>query len=1419
MRRCAVAVVASAALVLLAASPGAAAPSSLVPAAAAVAVRVAPKPAVTPLPSPSPSQPADSQDPTGGARPKDRGTYGSAKAPVPTEAPQIATDHVLVRFSPGASSQQRGSALHAAGVAAGPSVAGTGYVKVAVNGKDPEALVTALAGQPGVADAQLDHVRHLAGWTNDPAMSSAWPYFDLTRLPRAWDASTGTGAVVAVVDTGVTGTVPDLSGSVLPGIGLVVNADTTDVNGHGTAMAGIIAAHADNGIGSAGAAYGAKILPVRVLDANGDGTDSTIAAGISWAVAHGADVVNLSLAGPAPAPVILAAIQAAVASGVVVVAAAGNDGADAPQYPAAYAAQVDGLIAVAATDDAGARPAFSTRGDWVTLAAPGVDIVSPDTTTGYVTATGTSSSAAIVSGVAALLASHDPTLTPASIESRLVQSTRDAGPRGVDPYYGAGIVDAAGAVTFADADRAAVAVPLDEYPSDPGPTDETPATARTLTSTMTASATLSPEGDQDWYRVTVPAAGWWQVRVTPESGDGTETRPDPTLEVRDTAGAIIGEGDGAGRGSVETAYAQAPSDRVLVIGVGDDDGVASDVAYDLSVAAGSPPPFAASTQRGTTNGSGQALALSDVTGDGVPDALRAVGIWYSGAQVELYVGHGDGTFASPVAMPGSTAQTTGKGLVVFDANGDGLSDVAVTTTAGVQILLQEAGSLVDGGTVALPKGGYTLTSGDIDGDGDTDLVASTSVAQVYVLSNDGHGHFSVSSPAPSLNNTEMRLGDVSGDGRPDIVVPLGVFSQQPDGSFGPLTWFSLANPGGNQYGGVADVTGEGRAGVVLSSTDGTLLVLAQTPGGGLAAPVAYGPLPGHFGGPLALADFNGDGRTDVLIGASGSSSADLLVQRADGTLERAGSSPVDDWYNTLTWYPEDGLQAADLDGDGCVDAVLTVGGGLSVLHNRCDSGTHDPGWLAGITPASGSVGVAAGTHVTASFVRDLDPTSVGAASVRLREGQAGTPVPAAVSYNGTTRTVSLVPSADLVAGHHYELIVDGVKDSGGNLIDAPVRSWLTVAAGADRFTPMDPVRVADTRGGDWMPGSGQIGELSFAGLVPPEATSVVLNVTSTQAASVGNVRVFPAGLSSVPTISNLNIVAGVDQANMVTVALGTDQAVDFMVDAVASHLIVDLAGYYSPGGAAGYVPLSPVRVMDTRDGTGSVPAAPLVGGQTVDLTVAGVNGVPADAVAVVMNVTGTRVTGMTHLRVYPAPGSGEDQTPPMVSNVNLRAGRDQPNLVTVRVGDGGRVRFYTPAASVDVVADLVGYYSATGDNGFVPLSPFRAIDTRYGQGITGFLHQGVTANAVLAGVGAVPADATGLVLNVVGVHPSGQTHVRVFPTTDPNTLPNVSTLNLVAGRDEANLTIQPPGVGGQISFYPHSADMDLVVDISGYFHH
>ena len=455
-----------------------------------------------------------------------------------------------------------------------------------------------------------------------------------------------------------------------------------------------------------------------------------------------------------------------------------------------------------------------------------------------------------------------------------------------------------------------------------------------------------------------------------------------------------------------------------------------------------------------------------------------------------------------------------------------------------------------------------------------------------------------------------------------------------------------------------------------------------------------------------------------------------------------------------------------------------------------------------------------------AFDRDLDPASMTPTSVRLIDAVSTLDVPATRTYNSATRTVSVVPSTPLTAGSHYAVTLSGVRDTSGASMTGAARTWFTVAAGADRYTPIDPVRVLDTRYGtglEW-PGPAESGEqieldLSY---LPADTTAVVLNVTAASPSSFGNVRVFPSGTGTIPRVSNLNVVPGVDQPNLVTVAVGPELSVTLLAEATATDLIADLAGYYSPGGATAFEPVAPVRVMDTRDGTGA-PRGALGGGQWVDLQVTGSHGVPSDAAAVVLNVTGTQVTGATHVRVYPAPGAGEDQTPPDVSNLNLTPGRDQPNLVTVKVGDGGRIRFFTPVASTFLIADLAGYYTSTADHGFVAIAPIRLADTRTGLGIGSTLTKGSTSTLAVGGTAGVPADAVAAVLNVTGVHPRGITHVRTFPTTVPATVPDISTINLVPGRDEANLAVVKLGAGGKVGFFPATADVDLVVDVGGYF--
>lgn len=290
------------------------------------------------------------------------------------------------------------------------------------------------------------------------------------RLPPAWSRSQGDGAVVAVVDTGVDLDHPDLADHLLPGVDLVEgDDDPDDPNGHGTHVAGLIAAVGDNGTGITGAAPDARLLPVRALRADGSASARTLADAVDWATAHGADVVNLSVGGSGLAPALFEngplsrSVRNAASRGVVVVTAAGNDAVS----EAAYRPTTPALV-VNASDPSGAPAAFTTFGDPSALAAPGVDVLStapedpsarwPAGTDGYEAMDGTSMSAALVSGVAALLVAEG--LSAEEIRSVLITTARN--PEG-DDRLGAGVVDADAAVT---AGRALHPLPITEEPTE-----------------------------------------------------------------------------------------------------------------------------------------------------------------------------------------------------------------------------------------------------------------------------------------------------------------------------------------------------------------------------------------------------------------------------------------------------------------------------------------------------------------------------------------------------------------------------------------------------------------------------------------------------------------------------------------------------------------------------------------------------------------------------------------------------------------------------------------------------------------------------------------------------------------------------------------------------------------------------------------
>lgn len=273
----------------------------------------------------------------------------------------------------------------------------------------------------------------------DPEISNQWGY---TRLGGSTlnEHTQGEGIVVAVIDTGVDAMHPDLRGKVLQGWDSM-NPDgngNRDPNGHGTHVAGIIAATTNNGIGVAGIAPKVSILPVRVLDHTGNGDDGELALGIIWAVDNGAHVLNISIGGAVPSDLLEGALDYALAKEVVVVVAAGNDAmiGNTPSYPGAYKQ----VLTVGATDSMDKRAAFSNTGEYLDLVAPGSWIKSTWPGGGYQWSSGTSMAAPFVAASAALLLSSGAG-TGSNVASILKSSALDLGPEGEDTEFGNGLVN------------------------------------------------------------------------------------------------------------------------------------------------------------------------------------------------------------------------------------------------------------------------------------------------------------------------------------------------------------------------------------------------------------------------------------------------------------------------------------------------------------------------------------------------------------------------------------------------------------------------------------------------------------------------------------------------------------------------------------------------------------------------------------------------------------------------------------------------------------------------------------------------------------------------------------------------------------------------------------------------------------------
>ena len=354
---------------------------------------------------------------------------------------------LLVRFHPSVPSAYADSVIRGVNGRRVNEIpqAGVGVVELPA-GMDEATTARALNSHPDVEFAELDRVLPVEQVIpNDPVFALSQNSWSLYKIkgPEAWSMSTGSSSVlIAILDTGVDGTHEDLVGKMAPGWNVYGNnSDTSDVNGHGTGVAGTAAASSNNGLGGASVAWECRIMPVRISDVNGYASYSSIASGLTWAADHGARVANVSYNVTGSSTVSSAARYFQRAGGVVV-SAAGNNGTFSQTADDPY------ILTVGATDSSDLLYSWSNSGKNLDLVAPG-NASTPMRGGGYGGGGGTSISSPFVAGAAALIVSANPGLSPVQAQDILKQSADDLGAAGWDTTYGHGRLNLERAVSMA----------------------------------------------------------------------------------------------------------------------------------------------------------------------------------------------------------------------------------------------------------------------------------------------------------------------------------------------------------------------------------------------------------------------------------------------------------------------------------------------------------------------------------------------------------------------------------------------------------------------------------------------------------------------------------------------------------------------------------------------------------------------------------------------------------------------------------------------------------------------------------------------------------------------------------------------------------------------------------------------------------
>jgi len=782
---------------------------------------------------------------------------------------------------------------------------------------------------------------------------------------------------------------------------------------------------------------------------------------------------------------------------------------------------------------------------------------------------------------------------------------------------------------------------------------------------------------------------------------------------------------------------------------------------------------------------------ADFTGDGKADRVTynpSTGVWKVPGQADVVAG---GPNRIPVS--GAAAATVWR-LIAGDArstdsDGDGRSDVGAYRSGTGEF------RVVDRPPVSFGAAGDIGFLADMDADGRADRVVFRPSAGVFFVDLPGWWPLA---PVTAQPGDVPVVGPLVGDGSDEV------------GVFRPSTgqWFlvgqtreAVTSPQAGDLPVLPDVDLDGVTdrGVFRPST-GQWFVDGQ-------APVVFGQ-PGDL---PVVADLNLDERSDLAVFRP---STGQWLSSAPGfptvTFGQAGDIPL----------------AADTVGLGAgVLAVYRPSSGMWLTRNGASYAVG----LAGDVPlprSSGSAPLPLGPPTSLNATAGNGSAIVGFTPPPPSGGGPAVGYLVEASPGGAAMIAAAGSSSatvnGLTGGVPYVFTVRSLNGGGygpASPISAPITPTAPPLAG---YHPLAPFRALDTRDGTGgLLGtfvSGQTRSFDATGIggaggVPDSGVAaVVLNVTATNATAGSHLTVFPAGQPQ-PTASNLNFVAGQTVPNLVVATVGANGQVSIFNNAGSTHVIADVVGWFdsgTPSTGSRFNPVAPFRSLDTRDGTGGL-AGTFASGQTRSFTATGSGGIPASGVtAVVLNVTVTAPTESSHLTVFPA-----GQPRAAASNLNFVAGQTVPNLVVATVGANGQVSIFNNAGTTHVIADVVGWFGATG-TGFVGLTPHRVIDTRDGVGLVGSFGTAHTRMIDLDGRGGLPASgAKAAVLNVTVTGATSASFLTIFPGGQEN--PGTSNVNFVAGQTVPNLVIVPLGPDGTIQFFNASGAVHVIADVVGWF--